>query len=237
MSARILLVEDDAIVALDARRIVEDLGHEVVAVCGTAEDALERAAASAPDLALVDIRLRGPMDGVTLAEELYVCTGLPVVFVSAHSDGTTLARASHVGAYGFVTKPFTPGALASALTMALAKHAEVRRTSGLAELQRLALNQTAAAVVVTRDDGTMRFINRAAAHLLGQPALRLVGQPIATVLADVDGWLGELGDRPPTLVPRVDPATGGPVWVIMKRAPLSALEAGAVWTLSERVPN
>lgn len=235
--ARILIVEDDAIVALDARRIVEDAGHEVVAVCSSAEQALDAVSARPVDIALVDIRLRGPMDGVTLAEELYVCAGLAVVFVSAFGDPATLARATQAGAYGFVTKPYSPSALASALTIALSKHEEVRRTAGQVELQHLALNQTSAAVVVTRSDGVIRFVNRAAAQLLDSPSIMLVGRNIGALLAGVEGWASVLGHRPAGPVKRVDPPDASPLWATVTVTAQPSREVRAVWTLAEFAPH
>jgi AmiR/NasT family two-component response regulator len=73
----------------------------------------------------MDIRLQGPVDGLTVAEELYVCEKTPVVFLTAYSDETTLARAAGTGAYGYLVKPVAPGSLSSTLRMAREKHDEL----------------------------------------------------------------------------------------------------------------
>jgi signal transduction histidine kinase len=136
-SARILVVEDEGIVARDLQASLRALGH---AVCGTAasgEEAIEKARACEPDLVLMDIRLRGDMDGIDAARIIRQAREVPVVFLTAYADEATLQRAATVGPYGYVLKPFDEKELQVAVLMAMCKHA------AFAELERAVQDRTA----------------------------------------------------------------------------------------------
>lgn len=120
-ATRIMLVEDEPIIALDLRRRLERLGYEITAIADNAEDALSLAARTPPDLVLMDIVIQGPIDGVELAVELGR-RGLPVIFLTAHSDAVTLERAKKAHAYGFLVKPFEGRELHTSIELALHRH-------------------------------------------------------------------------------------------------------------------
>jgi DNA-binding NarL/FixJ family response regulator len=117
--ARILIVEDEALVAMAGAQILEIQGYEVVGIVVCHEDAIECAAASAPDLVLMDIRLKGDIDGIDTAQMLIAQHGCRVVFVTGQGDKTTRERAEAIGPVGYLKKPFTPGQLSKAVTDAL----------------------------------------------------------------------------------------------------------------------
>src|SRR5207249_3653676 len=94
MKARLLIVEDEAIVAMDLQQRLEHLGHEVVGTAATGEAAIQRAEEARPDVTLMDIRLKGEMDGIAAAAEIDRRFGTPVVFLTAHSDTQTVQRAT-----------------------------------------------------------------------------------------------------------------------------------------------
>lgn len=201
MSVRVAIVEDESIVALDLRRQLEDLGHVVVGVHADAQAVLAASDASPPDLAIMDIRLLGASDGLVAAEDLYVCSGVPVVLVSAYPDAATLARARRAGAYAFVPKPFSPAALGAAIELTLGKHAELRRVVDNARLLRSALDQTPTAIVVTDADRRVALVNPAAARLLDLRAPELLDRDVGVALAGLDPWANPsaLGALPPTV--------------------------------------
>jgi DNA-binding NarL/FixJ family response regulator len=116
---RILIVEDEALVAMANAQILEILGYEVVGIVVCHEDAVECAAASVPDLVLMDIRLKGAVDGIGTAQELIAQHGCKVIFVTGQSDKTTRERAEAIGPVGYLKKPFTPSELGKAVTDAL----------------------------------------------------------------------------------------------------------------------
>lgn len=188
MTVRVVIVEDEAIVALDLRRQVEDLGYAVCGVYADAQAAVAACDASRPELALMDIRLLGETDGLVAAEDLYVCSGVPVVLVSAYPDPETLARARRAGAYAFVPKPFSPAALTAAIELTLGKHAEVRRASERARLLRCAVEHSPAAIVVTDAQRKVALVTPAAARLLEVRAAELLDRDLGGVLVGLDGW-------------------------------------------------
>lgn len=167
----VLIAEDEAIVALDLRRQLEHYGFQVVAVVGRSEEVVAAVQAHKPTVVLMDVRLRGEVDGVTLAEELFVCEDTPVVFLSAYSDCDIVARAARSGAYGYLTKPVTITALISTLQMAIAKHADLRCRRSDADWLGRAIDAVEFAVIGLEADGSVRFMNRAAAAITGRSLL------------------------------------------------------------------
>ena len=118
---RILVVEDEPIVALDLQLRLEKMGYHVPAVVASGEAALDAAGTVAPDLALMDINLEGEMDGVEAAERLAE-RQIPVVFLTAYSNDRTLERAKVTGPYGYLLKPFEERELQTTIEIALYKH-------------------------------------------------------------------------------------------------------------------
>ena len=117
--ASILIVEDEALVASSVQEVLEELGFAVAGIASSAPEALALASDGRPDLALVDIRLAGPVDGVELARELRRRFNLRSIFLSAANDSNTLTRARQVEPLGFLTKPFRPSQVFNALQLAL----------------------------------------------------------------------------------------------------------------------
>lgn len=117
---RILVVEDEYLVALSSEWALTDGGFEVVAVVSSGEDALARAAEVVPDLVLMDIRLAGAMDGIEAARALRA-NGIPSIFASANSDPGTVERGETAEPLGWLRKPFSDAALIAAVEAALAR--------------------------------------------------------------------------------------------------------------------
>jgi two-component system, response regulator PdtaR len=119
-SGRILIVEDDYMVALSNEWALTDAGFEVVATVATGEEALVTAAQARPDLVLMDIRLAGRMDGIDAALALRV-QSIPCLFASANSDPGTMARGEAAEPLDWIRKPFTEEALVAAVRKALGR--------------------------------------------------------------------------------------------------------------------
>jgi signal transduction histidine kinase len=156
-AARVLVVEDERIVALDLRMTLGALGHEVAAEASNARDALAAAAAERPDLALLDIRIDGEPDGIEVARRLRDLD-VPVIFLSAFADEATVARAREAEPYGFLVKPFHDRELRTAIEVALYRHRSERERRELEA--RLAISDRLAAL------GTM---TAGIAHELNNP--------------------------------------------------------------------
>ncbi|MBL7946902.1 MAG: response regulator [Flavobacteriales bacterium] len=133
----ILIVEDDPIIAEDLHAHLEELGHEVCAVCDNALDAMAEVAARKPDLLLLDINLGDGPDGVQLAEKVRAKHTTPFIFVTSHSDKATLERVKPLQPAGFIIKPFDENDLRTQIELALARFANnVDATAAPTEHQR-----------------------------------------------------------------------------------------------------
>ncbi len=119
---RILVVEDEAIVAKDIETALHGLGYSVPAVAASGEAAIEKAEALHPDLVLMDIRLKGQIDGVKAAGEINGRLGIPIVYLTAHADQQTLRRAKTTQPLGYILKPFDERDLSAAIELALHRH-------------------------------------------------------------------------------------------------------------------
>ena len=125
--ARILVVEDDSLVALNLQHQLEYLGYSVAGRASSGGEAIDRAEATEPDLVLMDIKLGGRMDGVETADEIRSRLDIPVVYLTGYSDETTLDRVKASEPFGYLLKPFDTRDLRVAIEMALYKHAAEQR--------------------------------------------------------------------------------------------------------------
>jgi diguanylate cyclase (GGDEF)-like protein len=119
---RILVIEDERIIALDICKTLVEMGYEVCGSGRSSNEALELTAAQHPDLVLMDIRINGPLDGVEAATELKRRHQVPVVFLTGNTDEVTLERAVRAGPDGYLSKPFTRASLRSAVEVAIQRH-------------------------------------------------------------------------------------------------------------------
>jgi CheY-like chemotaxis protein len=116
---KILIVEDEAIIALDIQYTLENLGYRVPAVVSSGEESIEKASEVHPDLVLMDIKLSGDMDGISAAEQIYNRFGIPVVYLTAYSDERILEEIRKIMLFGYISKPFDERVLKSTIEHAL----------------------------------------------------------------------------------------------------------------------
>jgi len=119
---RILVVEDETIVALDLKNSLKMLGYDVVGTACSGEEAIAKADQTRPDLVLMDIILKGKMDGVQAADSIRATLNIPVIFLTACADERTLQRAKVTEAFGYLLKPFEERELHGHIEIALYKH-------------------------------------------------------------------------------------------------------------------
>lgn len=120
-NTKILLVEDESIVAKDIQGILINLGYEVSGVVASGEEAVNKAEETQPDLVLMDIGLRGEIDGLEAAKKIQGSFNIPVVYLTAYADDKTLQRAETTQPFGIILKPVNEIDLHSALKKALYK--------------------------------------------------------------------------------------------------------------------
>ncbi len=185
-SERVLIVEDERIIALDLRRRLEKLGYQVTGIASTADEAVQRAVEHKPDIILMDIMLSGDEDGIDAARTIRDTSGIPVIFLTAYADERTLERAKAAEPFGYVLKPFKERELYTTIDMALHKsrlHMEVERHERwLAAI----LNGVADGIIASDKDDTIQFMNPIAENLTGWTEQEARGLPLADVFQIFD---------------------------------------------------
>ncbi len=182
----VLVVEDENIVAKDIANRLRHLGYQVSGMAGSGEEAIRMAEASKPDLVLMDIMLRGSMDGIQAAEIITVKQEIPVIYLTAYADEKTLHRAKRTDAFGYLLKPFEERELHITIEMALYKNQMERRLRESEEWLSAVLTSIGDAVIATDTAGTIRFMNTVAEQLTGRKQSDAVGQQLTDVFVIVD---------------------------------------------------
>lgn len=135
MKPKILIVEDESIIALNIKEILIDFGYEIVGIAANSEKALRLASTKAPDLILMDITLKDREDGIELAEKISEFLSVPIVFLTANDKNKTIDRAIGIKPYGYILKPFKEIELKTAVEIALKTFAENKKlTSKIIEI-------------------------------------------------------------------------------------------------------
>ncbi len=119
---KILIVEDEFLIARGLARKLDKLGYEVVDIVASGAEAIQRTAEHYPDLILMDIVIEGEIDGIETASQIYKSYFIPVIYVTAYADDQTLKRAQGTGSYGYLLKPYKDRELHATIQMALSKH-------------------------------------------------------------------------------------------------------------------
>jgi diguanylate cyclase (GGDEF)-like protein/PAS domain S-box-containing protein len=176
--AQILVVEDDNIVAMELRNRLQELGYTVAAVVAYGEEAIEKAGEKRPDAVLMDIRLRGAMDGIEAAEQIRSCFDIPVIYLTAYADENTLQRAKTTEPYGYVMKPFETRELYAVIEMALHKHKLETALRESEEKYRRVVEQSSDGIVLVDERGAIIDWNRAAEQITGLKRAEVLGHPL-----------------------------------------------------------
>lgn len=122
MTARILVVEDEKLVAKDIAKLLKKLGYFVIGTINSGEEAIKKVAELLPDLVMMDIMLKGEMDGIEAAENIKSHFDIPIIFLTAYADENTLQRAKITEPFGYILKPFDERELHTTIEIALRRH-------------------------------------------------------------------------------------------------------------------
>ncbi len=179
---RIVVVEDEGVVALHLESLLTGWGFDVVATVPTGEKAVALADDSPPDVILMDIRLQGEMDGIAAAAAIRSRHDIPIIFVTAFSDDTTVRMVGGAGAYGFLRKPFDERDLRIALEIALLRHRADSALHQRREWLDATLSSVADGVIATDRVGRVQFVNPAAERLTGWSQSQAIDHDLADVL-------------------------------------------------------
>jgi len=194
-SARILVVEDEGIVAEEIRSRLKKLRYEA-AVASSGEEAIKKAEETRPDLVLMDIRLRGDIDGVEAAQEIRARFDIPVVYVTAYTDEATLQRAKTTEPYGYILKPFEDKELRTSIEVALYKHNIERRLRKSERWLATTLRSIGDAVITTSAKGQVLFMNPVAEALTGWKDKQALGKQLTEVFNIVSEKTHEVAENP-----------------------------------------
>lgn len=186
IAARILIVEDDRIVARDIQHQLSRMGHVVVGMSASGEDAVRLACSQQPDLVLMDIRLEGEMDGIEAARRIRDAHRIPIVFLTAYANDEVVQRASLTEPFGYLLKPFEEPQMRTVIQMALYKHASDTRLRLSERRYAATLASIRDGVILCNRDGRVDFMNRAAETMTGWTAAEAAGQPLSAVFVVVD---------------------------------------------------
>ena len=126
---KILIVEDEIIVAMGVEQKLLDLGYDVINIVDTGEDAVKCAKQLKPDLILMDIVLKGKMDGIEAAQQIHDNLDIPIIYLTAYSDDDVLKRARITEPYGYMIKPFRKNEVKAYIEVALYKHKSEKKNS------------------------------------------------------------------------------------------------------------
>jgi len=179
---KIMIVEDEGLIAADLQGRLEHAGYTVPAIADSADEALRAIRETSPDLVLMDIRIKGDMDGIDVAEKVRREFDVPVVYLTAYEDRGTLERASRTQAFGYIKKPIASASLQGSIEMAISKHKHERYLREQRNWFSASFAAVPHAVVVTDGAGCVSYINPVAEELTGWKADNALNVPTTKVL-------------------------------------------------------
>lgn len=196
VSRSIMIVEDEALVALDLRNRLQTAGYRVPAMATTAEQAIISAQTHLPDLILMDIRLKGDVNGIEAAKSIRASVDVPVVFLTAHSDPDTLRAAQEASPFGYITKPFGEIDFRSQIETACLRHRAESELLLSRELLASVIMGLPEAVIATDLNDDILFMNPVAEQITGFGRAEVLGRKLADVLCLRDEKLDRSAPSP-----------------------------------------
>ncbi|HSE83315.1 MAG TPA: response regulator [Thermodesulfobacteriota bacterium] len=178
---KILVVEDERNFAQYLNSILKSLGYNVVGIARSGEEAIKNVAETEPDLVLMDITLKGNIDGVSVAERICANFDVPVVYLTAHSEDDIFKRAKVTEPFGYLLKPFEKKELRTTIEIALYRHKLEKRLKESERWLSTTLKSIGDAVIATDADGFIRFINPVAESLTGWKQEEALGKDLKGV--------------------------------------------------------
>jgi PAS domain S-box-containing protein len=164
---KILVVEDESIVARDIRNMLVGLGYDVTGVVAGAKAAVQKAQETAPDIVLMDVMLQGKITGVEAAEQIYTKFSIPVVYLTAYADSTTVQQAKKTEPFGYIIKPFEERELQTTIEIALYKYKMQMELKDRERWLSTILKSIGDGVIATNKIGAITFMNPLAENLTG----------------------------------------------------------------------
>lgn len=205
---KILIVEDEAIVAEDIRNSLQSLGYTTFAVVSSGEEAIAKIEEDRPDLVLMDIVLKGDIDGIEAASQIHSRFNIPVVYLTAFTDKKTIERAKLTEPFGYIVKPFENRELHTTVEMALYKHKMESKLKENESWLSTILRSIGDAVIVTDVDGNIQFMNDVACYLTGWKLEQAMGKPLVIIFNIINEKTRKKVEDPVTKVIREGKVVG-----------------------------
>ena len=188
----ILIVEDEALVALDLQETLQAMGYDVPGLAYSGEEALELVAAIRPDLVLMDIQLNGVINGIEAATQIRDRYGIPLIYVTANSDAATFEHAKVAAPSGYILKPIRKNELGKTIDLALSQH---QRTAATRQLLAAVVESSHDAIISVDLDGIISTWNEGAQKIYGHSAARAIGEPLSMLYPGDRDETAQLLDR------------------------------------------
>ena len=179
--AKVLLVENDNIVARDIENMLKGLGYDVPNILSRGKEAVENAKKLQPDLVLMDVKLQGEIDGVEAASRIYRNLNIPIVYITAFADEKTMERAKITEPFGYILKPFNERELQASIEIALYKHKMEVQLKQRERWLSTILKSIGDAVITTDKKGAISFMNPLAEKLTGWRQKNALNRPLDDV--------------------------------------------------------
>jgi PAS domain S-box-containing protein len=215
---RILIVEDEAIIAKDIERALQKLAYRVVGVVPTGEEAVLRAGDERPDLVLMDIMLKGELDGIEAAQRIRQQFGVPIVYLTAFGDPATLQRATATAPFGYVLKPFEDRDLYSAVEAALYRHQMERDLRFSNQELASVLAASFDGIIVADRDGLVSSINAAASAVTEWRSDEAIGKDWAEVFKTTEPLPSDIAGIATNEAPRTEGPDGTSFAVVLSQS-------------------
>ncbi|MFB3763976.1 MAG: PAS domain S-box protein [Methanotrichaceae archaeon] len=185
-NANILIVEDEGILAIELKDRLEKISYNVPATASSGEEAIELASKYKPDLILMDIVLKGDMDGIEAASKIRSNLKVPIIYLTAYADNDTVKRAKITEPFGYLVKPYNDKELQVALEMALYRH-EMDQLRESHHWLETVLRSMSDCVIATDNDGHITFVNPSAERLTGLKHDDAIGLSLDDAVKIIDG--------------------------------------------------
>ncbi|MBZ5609305.1 MAG: response regulator [Acidobacteriia bacterium] len=187
---KIVIVEDEGLIAADLEARLKNAGYSVPGMADSSERALEVIRKTSPDLVLMDIRIKGDVDGIETADQVREQLDIPVVYLTAYEDQGTLERAGRTQAFGYIKKPIASASLRGSIEMAISKHRHERILRAQRDWAAASFRAVPYAVLVTDGQGRVAYLNSQAEELTGWTVDQALGHPCSELLRLYDRETG-----------------------------------------------
>jgi CheY-like chemotaxis protein len=175
-SHKVAIIEDEGLIAADLKRRLLSVGYDVTGIADTGSSALQLIQDTCPDVVLMDIRIKGQMDGIQVASQVREKLDVPVVFLTAYEDREILDRAAQTQAFGYIKKPIASASLQGSIEMAISKHRHERELRAARDWAAASFASVPSAVVVTDGSGKIQYLNSMAEQLTGRSSNDVEGR-------------------------------------------------------------